>query len=45
MLLTRKLTHEEIRDLLRTLFDFDYVIVSGLRQPEHWVVYDDEGNI
>lgn len=44
MLLTRKLTHEEIRDLLCTLFRFDYVNIGGPGYPEHWVVYDDEGN-
>lgn len=44
MLLTRKLTNEEKKELLQTLFGFDLINVDEREDSEHWVVYDDYGN-
>lgn len=44
MLLTRKLTNEEKKELLQTLFGFDLINVDEREGSEHWVVYDEDGN-
>ncbi|MDK7376120.1 MULTISPECIES: hypothetical protein [Weeksella] len=44
MLLTRKLTNEEKKELLQELFGFDLINVDEREGSEHWVVYDEEGN-
>lgn len=44
MLVTRKLTNEEKKELLQTLFGFDLINVDEREGSEHWVVYDEDGN-
>lgn len=44
MLLTGKLTNQEKKELLQTLFGFDLINVAEREGSEHWVVYDEEGN-
>lgn len=42
-MLTEKLTVEQKKELLRTLFGFDLINVDEEEGGEHWVVYDEEG--
>jgi hypothetical protein len=44
MLLKRKLTNEEKKELLQTLFGFDLINVDDREGSEQWVVYDEDGN-
>lgn len=44
MLLTKKLTNEEKKELLQTLFGFDLINVDEREGFEHWVIYDEDGN-
>lgn len=43
-LLTRKLTMEEQHELLNGLYGFSYNNISDPGQPEHWVIFDEEGH-
>jgi hypothetical protein len=42
-MLTKKLTNEEKKDLLQTLYGFDLINVDAEWDSEHWVVYDEDG--
>jgi len=42
-MLTEKLTKEQQKELLQTLFGFDLINVDDSEGGEHFVVYDDEG--
>lgn len=47
-MLTEKLTNQQKKELLKTLFGFDLIDInanSGIEKcDERWVIYDEEGN-
>lgn len=42
--LTKKLSKEEMQEILKVLFGFDYRNLSEDKEKPHWVLFDEEGD-